>query len=194
MIAIVNYGVGNIMSLKNFLERFDNFVSVTDAPETILMADLVVLPGVGHFGPAMRQLNRSGLAEALGKRHDAGGPILGICLGMQLMFESSLEDPDALGFGWFSGHVDLFSSELITPHMGWNSVLWDGVLADYYFVHSYKVSMDLDENAEIGYASYGEKFPAIIRHKNICGVQFHPEISSNVGITFMKNLMEAWQL
>lgn len=193
MIAIVNYGVGNILSLRNFLMRFDDCVVVTDDPDLVETAKLVVLPGVGSFGPAMQRLKETGLEEVLKLRRSAGFPILGICLGMQLMFGTSTEAPGVEGLGWFSGTVHEFSADLISPHMGWNSVSTGEWVYDFYFVHSYKVSTD-DQALEIAYALYEQPFPAIVQNGNICGVQFHPEISSTAGINLMKKLMEEWQI
>ena len=193
MIIIVNYGIGNIQSLMNFLLRFDSEVVVTTDKKQIEMADLVVMPGVGSFGPAMKQLKSSGLNEVLTQRHQKNLPILGICLGMQLMFECSEESSDERGLSWFNGKIVSLSDVVRKPHMGWNEVSRKGQTDDFYFVHSFYASTT-DPRLKISTCDYPLPFPAMIQSGNTFGLQFHPEISSEAGNRLMNQLMKEWQL
>lgn len=192
MIAIVNYGIGNVQSLMNFLMAFDPEVVLTTDKKQIEMADLVVMPGVGSFGPAMKRLNATGLNEVLTHRHESNRPLLGICLGMQLMFECSEESADERGLDWFKGKVVSFPNTLRKPHMGWNDVPWENQTDDFYFVHSYYANT-ADQRLKISTCDYHLSFPAIIQCGNTFGLQFHPEISSEAGHKLMTQLMKEWQ-
>lgn len=191
MIAIVNYGIGNVQSLLNFLKAFDPNVVLTTDKKLVEMADLVVMPGVGSFGPAMKQLRSTGLNEVLTYRHESNRPILGICLGMQVMFECSEESADERGLSWFNGKIVSFPNDVRKPHMGWNDVCWKSQTDDFYFVHSF-YAKPTDQRLKISTCDYSLPFPAIVQYGKTIGLQFHPEISSEAGINLMTQLMKEW--
>lgn len=195
MIAIVDYGAGNIFSVKNALDYlgFDNEL-VSDA-EKIKSADAVILPGVGAFPSAMEMLNKSGLVETI-KEEAVKKPFLGICLGMQLIFEKGYEFEECDGLGMISGSVrKMEEKDLIIPHMGWNKLeklnycpLLENIGDDeyVYFVHSYKAHCD-DKNIS-AYCEYGGRVPALVYDgKFVYGAQFHPEKSGETGLKILKN-------
>lgn len=195
MIAIVDYGAGNIFSVKNALDYlgFENEL-VSDA-EKIKSADAVILPGVGAFPSAMEMLNKSGLVETI-KEEATKKPFLGICLGMQLIFEKGYEFEECDGLGMISGSVQkMEEKDLIIPHMGWNKLeklnncpLLENIGDDeyVYFVHSYKAHC-ADENIS-AYCEYGGRVPALVYDgKYVYGAQFHPEKSGETGLKILKN-------
>lgn len=188
-IAIVDYGVGNIQNLINALERLDIPAVLTSDAEKILSAEVAILPGVGAFKDAMDKLIKSGLDAVLKTRAASGKPIVGICLGMQLLFEGSEEDGNWEGLGLLKGRFVRFDEQLKVPHMGWNRLekmredkMTDALtdLAYAYFVHSYYLK---DGNPEeiILSSPYGVSVPALVRKGSIVGMQFHPEKSGMVG-------------
>jgi glutamine amidotransferase len=197
MIAIVDYGMGNITSARMALEHVGADVQLTDDPGTISDADGVVLPGVGAFPRAMGELERRGLAEVI-TEYSLTGPVLGICLGMQLLFQSSTELGGAEGLGILEGSVDtLDAAGLKVPQIGWNDVAWsDGApLTDglpertaMYHVHSF-AARPADPSVVIGTAEYGGRFATAVAHENIYGVQFHPEKSSTHGLGLLRNFV-----
>jgi glutamine amidotransferase len=199
MIAIVNYGMGNLTSARMALEHVGAQVEVTDDPGAILAADGVVLPGVGAFPRAMEQIERRGLAEPIREAARAR-PLLGICLGMQLLFESSSELGGAAGLGLLEGHVDaLDSGGLKVPQIGWNEVSWSGSagLAQglpkgtaMYHVHSF-AARPADPIVVTGWAEYGSRFASAVESGNVSGVQFHPEKSSVHGLALLRNFARA---
>ena len=175
MVAIVDYNIGNVKSVLNGCGRIGLPAVLTRDLDAIRRADGIILPGVGSFPPAMRNLAAFNLIDTLNERKDAGVPILGICLGMQILFEKSLEDGETAGLGWLKGTVDLIPTKAKLPHMGWNNIQ----SGDVYFVHSYMAEYGDDT---IEYAEYGgAKIPAVVRRDNITGFQFHPEKSGKVG-------------
>lgn len=202
-IAVLDYGMGNIGSILNMLHHIGVKADVATEPEHIDNANKIILPGVGHFDRAMKNLIMSGMADAL--KHaviNRGLPILGICLGMQLMCKSS-EEGLIEGLGFLNAHarkikVDNFG--LKVPHMGWNkvSIRRNGtILGDlnefssrYYFVHSYCVSCEDPEDI-IGVTNYGIKFVSAFQHKSIIGVQFHPEKSHRYGMQLLNNFINS---
>jgi glutamine amidotransferase len=196
MIAIVDYGMGNVTSARMALEHVGGQVELTDDPDVIAGADGVVLPGVGAFPKAMDELRRRGLFEPV---KNYPGPLLGICLGMQLLFESSTELGGAEGLGLLEGGVDaLHGDGLKVPQIGWNEVAWsDGApLTDglpertaMYHVHSY-AARPADPSVVIGTAEYGERFATAVAHENVYGVQFHPEKSSAHGLQLLRNFVK----
>ena len=197
MIAIVDYGMGNVTSARMALEHVGAEVELTDDRGTISAADGVVLPGVGAFPRAMEELDRRGLVEAI-REYSLTGPLLGICLGMQLLFESSTELGGADGLQLLEGRVEALGGEGVkVPQIGWNDVAWsDGApLTDclpehtpMYHVHSF-AARPRDESVVIGTADYGERFATAVAHENIYGVQFHPEKSSTHGLGLLANFV-----
>jgi imidazole glycerol-phosphate synthase subunit HisH len=198
-IAILDYGMGNLRSVEKALERVGSEALITRDPEAVRSADGVVLPGVGAFPAAMRRLRELGLDGLIAQRVEAGAPVLGICLGMQLLFSSSAENEGAEGLGLLPGPVEpLAASGLKVPHIGWSPVrlersspLTDG-LADelpFYFVHSFTPRPE-DSRDVLGTAAYGERFVCAVERPPIYGVQFHPEKSSGAGLRLLANFAE----
>lgn len=199
MIAIIDYGAGNIKSLQFALDKLGKTSKLTMDPQEIHQADSIILPGVGAFKDAMEALQRYQLDTILKKEAANGKPILGICLGMQLFYEFSEENGGCTGLSFLSGSVKRISDKVKVPHMGWNILQADqpGALLNnlgdkpyVYFVHSYAVD-DPDENTLAASADYGGRVPAIVQDKNITGMQFHPEKSGDVGIALLKNYEES---
>ncbi|WP_278549225.1 imidazole glycerol phosphate synthase subunit HisH [Cloacibacillus evryensis] len=200
MIAVIDYGAGNLKSVKNALDHLGAANMRASTAKEILLADAVILPGVGEFGTAMAELERRGIKEAVIEAANGGRPLLGICLGMQLLFEAGEESPGAKGLGILPGRVPRFPAEmgLKIPHMGWNSVmpikesrLLDGLpKGSYmYFVHSFYVKAA--ERADVSAISeYGLIFDAAVERGNIFGCQFHPEKSGAAGLAILKNFIE----
>jgi imidazole glycerol phosphate synthase glutamine amidotransferase subunit len=192
-VSLVDYGCSNLKSLENALE-FLGFSSRRIASEReILEAGRLILPGVGNFGHAGQELRTRGLDGPLLARAGKGGPILGICLGMQLLFEGSSEAPGVPGLGLMPGRCEVFTGPgLKVPHMGWSAVdLGDRSLAAY-FVHSYFIpAFPEDRKAEVvGTASYGRPFLAVFRSGALGGFQFHPEKSGAQGLALLKEALQ----
>jgi glutamine amidotransferase len=195
MIAIVDYGMGNVTSARMALEHVGAQVELTDDPARIAAADGVVLPGVGAFPKAMQELRRRGLFEPV---REYRGPLLGICLGMQLLFDSSPELGGAEGLGLLRGEVTALHGEgLKVPQIGWNEVSWsDGApltnglpeRTAMYHVHSF-AARPADDSMVIGWAEYGERFATAVARGNVYGVQFHPEKSSAHGLALLRNFV-----
>ena len=198
MIAIVDYGMGNRRSVEKALEHVGARVARTSDPELIATADAIVLPGVGAFPEAMRRLRALGLADPIREHALAGVPLLGICLGMQLLFDSSAEHEGAAGLGLLPGTVSrLRAPGLKIPHIGWNSVSFTrratlteglGEAATFYHVHSFACRPD-DEDDVVGLGEYGEPFVSIVERGNVMGAQFHPEKSSLDGLALLRNFV-----
>ncbi|MCM1523908.1 MAG: imidazole glycerol phosphate synthase subunit HisH [Ruminococcus sp.] len=198
MIAIVDYGAGNIFSVKNALDFLGVPACLTDKNSDIKNAGGILLPGVGAFPWAMKMLNESGLVDTI-KAEAKKKPFLGICLGMQLLFEKSYEFEECCGLGLIDGYVDKIpDTGLVIPHMGWNKLefrhdcpLFNGLGEDeyVYFVHSYKAFCD-DKNL-YSCCEYGGKVPALVSDGNtVFGAQFHPEKSGETGLKMLKNFVE----
>ena len=195
-LAILDYGMGNLRSAEKAFEHVGVRAEITSDHERVRAADGVVLPGVGAFPKAMEAVRELELDELLHQRRDAGMPILGICLGMQLLFESSTELGGASGIGLLDGDVDLLDSPgLKVPHMGWNPVTWRGEgslaagLADpcaFYHVHSF-AARPLDEGDVAGTAVYGSEFASVVARPPVYGTQFHPEKSGPDGLALLRN-------
>ncbi|MBE6861351.1 MAG: imidazole glycerol phosphate synthase subunit HisH [Ruminococcus sp.] len=195
MIAIIDYGAGNIFSVKNALDYLGLENKLVSDKESIKAADALILPGVGAFPAAMKMLNETGLVETI-KEEAAKKPLLGICLGMQMLFEKGYEFEECDGLGLIKGSVRFMEEpDLIIPHMGWNKLetlndcqLLNG-LGDneyVYFVHSYKAEC-ADENIA-AYSEYGGRVPALVFDgKFVYGAQFHPEKSGSTGLAILKN-------
>lgn len=195
MIAVIDYGAGNIFSVKNALDFIGYENRLTDKKEDIENAYAIILPGVGAFPWAMEKLKESGLVDTI-KDQSKKKPFLGICLGMQLLFEKSYEFEECSGLGLLKGKVDRIDEpDLVIPHMGWNKLvynhdcpLFDGLTDDeyVYFVHSYKAFCD-DKNL-YAYCEYGNIVPALVSDgRYIYGAQFHPEKSGKTGLKLLEN-------
>ena len=200
MIAIIDYDAGNIKSVEKALKTLGQEVVVTRDSEVILNADKVILPGVGAFGDAMGKLHDYGLVEVIHKVVEKNTPFLGICLGLQLMFESSEETPGVEGLGILKGKIVKIpeNGDLKIPHMGWNSLhfqnegrLFANLPQDsyVYFVHSYYLQAD-DETIVKATTDYSTCIHASVEKDNVFACQFHPEKSSDVGLTILKNFCE----
>jgi imidazole glycerol-phosphate synthase subunit HisH len=185
--------MGNRRSVEKALEHIGARPQVTRDPELLRSADGVVLPGVGAFPEAMRNLRASGLDDVLRERAAAGVPLLGICLGMQLLFESTAEHEGAEGLGILPGEVTALDAPRL-PHIGWNLVSLRessltaglGEAAAFYHVHSY-ACRPADERDVVGWSEYGERFASIVERDNVMGAQFHPEKSSRDGLRLLEN-------
>ena len=195
MIHIIDYGAGNLFSVQNALNYLQIENKITADPADLAGADGIILPGVGAFRDAMTMLNESGFTEAIKVQAAAGKPILGICLGMQMLFEKGYEFGETDGLGLIPGNVVLIDGGgLKIPHMGWNdlTVLNDCPLSadvadgDYvYYVHSYRA--DTSDEYISCYTMYNEKIPGLVYRDNVYGAQFHPEKSGQVGMNILKN-------
>ena len=200
MIAIIDYDAGNIKSVEKALKTLGQEVIVTREADIILNADKVILPGVGAFGDAMGKLHDYGLVDVIHKVVEKNTPFLGICLGLQLMFESSEETPGVEGLGILKGKIVKIpeNGDLKIPHMGWNSLhfqnegrLFANLPQDsyVYFVHSYYLQAD-DETIVKATTDYSTCIHASVEKDNVFACQFHPEKSSDVGLTILKNFCE----
>ncbi len=199
MIAILDYDAGNIKSVEKAMQLLGQEITVTRERETILRADKVILPGVGAFGDAMDKIRQYGLYEVIHEVVDKGTPFLGICLGLQLLFERSEESPKAEGLGVLKGEILRIPETpgLKIPHMGWNSLKLQNhgrLFADLpdepyvYFVHSYYLKA-ADEGIVTAATEYGTQIHASVEQGNVFACQFHPEKSSDVGIQILKNFI-----
>lgn len=192
MIIIVDYGVGNLSSVKNALDTLGYESKISNNEKEIENAKGIILPGVGAFNDAIKLLRKSGLDKSIYKAIDNGGYILGICLGMQLLYERSFEDGEWEGLGILEGDIVKFKDNVKIPHMGWNSlkVIGEDKILKYigendyvYFVHSY-YGNTLKNG--IAYVDYDVKVPAIVGKNRVYGMQFHPEKSGDIGIKLLK--------
>ena len=198
-IAIIDYGMGNLHSAAKALEKVGAQVTVTRDPELVRQADKVILPGVGAFGDCMKNLNERGLAPVIHEVIAAGKPFLGICVGLQMLFEGSEEDPGVAGLGIFKGMVRKIAAPgLKIPHMGWNNLeyrtsssLFQGLppAAYVYFVHSFH-AVPTDESCITAVTDYGGQVTAAVGRGLVQAVQFHPEKSSSVGLKILANFKE----
>lgn len=194
MIAVIDYNVGNLFSVKNALDFIGEESEITSDAAVLEKADALILPGVGAFPDAMRELEKTGLVETI-RAQAQKKPLLGICLGMQILFETGFEFEECRGLGLIEGEVDKIpAGDLKIPHMGWNSLrflnpcpLLDGVEdgSFVYFVHSYMAFTD--DKYIVAYADYGAKVPAVVANGSVYGMQFHPEKSGEVGLTILRN-------
>lgn len=198
MIAIIDYDAGNVKSVEKALQALNQEVVITNDKETLLAADKVILPGVGAFGDAIEKLQAYGLVDVIHELVEKKKPFLGICLGLQLMFEESEESPGVKGLGLLKGKIVRFpQSELKVPQIGWNSLEFpkESVLfrdinnGEYvYFVHSYYLKAE--EDIVVATTEYGVTVHAAVEKDNIFACQFHPEKSSGVGLHILKNFVE----
>lgn len=195
MIAIIDYGMGNLRSVEKALEKVGAKVSVTRDPDELRRAERIVLPGVGAFGDAMDNLQKRGLIDVIKEEVAAGKPFLGICLGLDLLFEESDEHGLHRGLGLLPGRVELLPTDLKIPQIGWNQIsirkkssLLDGIPdgSSFYFVHSYAVVPE-DESDILCTTEYGCTFVSAVERGNIAAFQFHPEKSSSLGLQILSN-------
>jgi glutamine amidotransferase len=199
MIVIIDYGMGNLRSVQKAIEAVGSTAEITSDPERVRQASKVVLPGVGAFGDAMAELHRTGLGEAFREAVHQGKQCLGVCLGLQLLFDLSLEDGEHAGLGLLRGRVVRFAPRpgLKVPHMGWNTLrirrpapLLDGLgeSPSVYFVHSYYARPE-DPDVVAAEADYPEPFAAVVWRDNLTACQFHPEKSQRVGLAMYTNFV-----
>ncbi len=194
-ICILDYGMGNLRSVEKALEHVGAAATIANDAEAVRAADGVILPGVGAFPKAMERVRELGLDELIAERRDAGVPILGICLGLQLFFDATTEFGGARGIGLLPGGVaELDAGELKVPHIGWSPVRWEkasrlteGIESGtpFYFVHSF--APDPAPEDLLGSAAYGARFACAAERDNVFGVQFHPEKSSSAGLRLLAN-------
>lgn len=198
MISIIDYGMGNLRSVQKALELIDVEAIITDNTDIIDKSTGIILPGVGGFPDAMQCLSAKGLEYAIKKSVEKGTPLLGICLGMQLLFEKGEEVRECTGLGIMKGSIKSLNNSVKIPHMGWNSLkivkenkLLEGIEENSftYFVHSFYADVD---DREIINAStfYGQDIPAVVSLGNVYGVQFHPEKSGSCGLQMLKNFIK----
>lgn len=192
MIGIVDYGVGNLSSIKNALDTLGYENRIVDNVDDLMNSDGLILPGVGAYKDAMISLKDSGLLKSVVEFAGSGKPLLGICLGLQLLFDRSFEDGEHEGLGILPGDIVRFEDNLKVPHMGWNSLKFqkDDKIMKYvnedefvYFVHSYYLDNMQDV---IAYSEYGVNVPAVVGRENVYGMQFHPEKSGETGMNILK--------
>ena len=196
-VAVLDYGAGNLRSVQRALERAGATVTVTDDAAAAAAADALVVPGVGHYGQCVRQFVAAGLRELVEGWVGEGKPLLGICVGMQILYPSSDEDPDVRGLDVLPGHVARLPADVTVPHMGWNTLLAqrdDPLLAEVqgeqvYFVHSYAAVPDNADHV-VATSDYGPGFPAVVRVGSVVGTQFHPEKSADVGARLLRNWVD----
>ena len=195
MITIIDYGAGNLANVTNALNHLGIGSEIVTEPERIYSAEKIILPGVGAFAPAMERLKTSGLAEPVSEKARAGTPLLGICLGMQLLFTESEEGGLCRGLDLVPGRVVRFEGAMKIPHMGWNSLefsrdvsLNSEIVSGKYafFVHSYHC-VPKNDDFIIAKTEYGTRFVSIVGRDSIFGVQFHPEKSQQTGLALLKN-------
>ena len=202
MVCIVDYGVGNLFSLRSSFEAIGQEVVVTSDPDIIAKAERLILPGVGAFGDAAKKLHESGLDKIVIEYASSGKPLMGICLGMQLLFEKSYEYGEHEGLGLIPGNIVAFRERIDEkykiPQMGWNALKFNGkpsAIFKYikdsdhvYFVHSYFA--DTDKKHVAAYTEYGANITAAVHKDNVFGCQFHPEKSGSVGLNILKAFCE----
>ncbi|HEX9844447.1 MAG TPA: imidazole glycerol phosphate synthase subunit HisH [bacterium] len=201
MIAIIDYNVGNLHNLKNALDYQGLPNRIVREAHELDGADHIILPGVGAFKPAMERLREAGMEPVVRELVASGVPFLGVCVGLQLLFDESDEDGLHEGLGLLRGRIvrfkgrDAQGGSLKVPQIGWNQVAWqhpdplvEGIADQsyFYFVHSY-YALPNDPAEALGITEYGERFAAVVRHGNVWGVQFHPEKSQNAGLRLLKN-------
>jgi glutamine amidotransferase len=198
-VAIIDYGVGNLRSVEKAFHA-GGVEAVVSSDESVLRAaDKLVLPGVGAFRACMEGLTERGFDRLVRERVEEGTPLLGVCVGMQMLFEESEEFGTTRGLGFLRGRVRRFPDGLHVPQVGWNQVGWKGAHAlsegiddktFFYFVHSFFCEAGDDEEV-LGQTEYGINYPSVVARANVCGVQFHPEKSQAAGLRLLKNFAES---
>jgi imidazole glycerol-phosphate synthase subunit HisH len=203
VITVVDYGVNNVRSVVRAIEAGGTRATLSSDPTEVRRAERVLLPGVGHFGRALENLEQSGLKDAVREVAAGGHPVLGICLGMQLCFTSSEEAPGAEGLGLFPGAVRRFRTTLPVPHVGWAQVdptaagnrhpmttpVFEAHEQFFYHVHSFHAA-DVPDELTLATADYAGAFPTIVARDNVAGFQFHPEKSQDKGIALLRQFAE----
>jgi imidazole glycerol-phosphate synthase subunit HisH len=199
-VAIIDYGVGNLRSVEKAFAAMGTEAVICNDERTLRAAERLVLPGVGAFGACMKELRARGFDELVRARAAEGTPILGICVGMQMLFDESEEFGETPGLGLLRGSVRRFEHDLHIPHVGWNQIrardrshpllegIDDGVF--FYFVHSYYCVAE-DQRDVLGITDYGASYASVVARANVCGVQFHPEKSQMSGLRLLKNFAES---
>lgn len=194
-VAIIDYGVGNLRSVEKAFAATGADAIVTDDQEKLRAADRLVLPGVGAFSTCMNALHECGFDKLVREKVQQGTPLLGVCVGMQMLFEESEEFGRTNGLGLLPGRVRRFPNDMVVPQVGWNQIeqqtahpLFGGIADEsfFYFVHSYYCAPASPE-VTIGKTDYGESYASVVAQQNICGVQFHPEKSQSVGLKMLHN-------
>jgi imidazole glycerol-phosphate synthase subunit HisH len=198
-IAILDYGMGNLRSVEKALEHVGAEATRTSDLEVAAAADGVILPGVGAFPRAMKRIRADGFDEFVRGRIDEGKPVLGVCLGLQLLFDSTVENEGGAGLGLMPGAVEPLSANgYKVPHMGWSPVRWEhpsrltdglGEEPPFYFVHSFVPRPEREDDV-LGTAAYGERFVCAVERGPLYGVQFHPEKSSSAGLGLLRNFAD----
>jgi glutamine amidotransferase len=200
MIVIIDYGMGNLKSVYNALKKIECDCIISSDVEEIRKADGLILPGVGAFQDCMDNLAKANLPEIIREEVAKGKPLLGICLGMQVLFERGFEGEERDGLGLLQGEIrKMVNPKVKIPHIGWNNLeknrednLLNGLKDDafVYYVHSYRVEGYRDEDL-VGYSTYGDlKIPGLFRKDNVMGAQFHPEKSGEIGLNILRNFKE----
>ncbi len=194
-VAIIDYGVGNLRSVEKAFTAVGCDAVVSSDEKTLRQAEHLVLPGVGAFGACMKALTERGFDELVRERVAEGTPLLGVCVGMQMLFEESEEFGATPGLRLLSGRVRRFALDLVVPQVGWNQIrqrathsLFEGIVDGvfFYFVHSYYCEPE-DPAIVIGETEYGATYASVVARDNVCGVQFHPEKSQAVGLRLLSN-------
>ena len=194
-LAIIDYGVGNLRSIEKAFAATGCEAVISNDPHVLRSAERLVLPGVGAFGSCMSELRAHGFDTLVRERVAEGTPLLGVCVGMQMLFEESEEFGSYAGLGLLRGRVRRFPKELLVPQVGWNQLqprrahsLLANLIAGtfFYFVHSYYCEAT-DAEVVLAETQYGMSYPSVVAHRNICGVQFHPEKSQAAGLRLLQN-------
>jgi glutamine amidotransferase len=194
-VAIIDYGVGNLRSVEKAFAATGCEVSISSDESFLRSAEKLVLPGVGAFAACMRALKERGFDRLVRERASEGTPLLGVCVGMQMLFEESEEFGSTRGLGLLKGRVRKFGNELVVPQVGWNRIhqrrphaLFEGIAngSFCYFVHSFYCEPG-DDAVVAGETEYGRRYASVVAQGNVCGVQFHPEKSQDVGLRMLKN-------
>ena len=194
-VVIIDYGVGNLRSVEKAFAATGCDALISGDEETLRAAQRLVLPGVGAFGACMKALKERGFDLLVREKASEGTPLLGVCVGMQMLFEESDEFGSTPGLGLLKGTVRRFGNELVVPHVGWNRIhqkreheLFEGIEdgAFCYFVHSF-YCQPREQDVVVGETEYGQRYASVVARGNICGVQFHPEKSQDVGLRMLRN-------
>ena len=194
-VAIIDYGVGNLRSVEKAFAATGCAAAISSDKQVLRQAERLVLPGVGAFRACMNALTQRGFDGLMRERVASGTPLLGVCVGMQMLFEESEEFGTTLGLGLLRGRVRRFSDDLLAPQVGWNQIrqriphpLFDGIedSAFFYFVHSYYCE-PVEGEVILGETDYGVTYASVVAHENLCGVQFHPEKSQAAGLRLLSN-------